>query len=130
LPTGKAHFGGVRLQEGAQHAPDHAGAARLRAAHTCRGERCLSTLRLAFGWFVEMHYIDRNPFAELTNRIAGGEEDSRAQLSDDEIRILWALDSPNANLLRALLLTGCRIAELQKASTPHLLTGAAEIKDF
>ncbi|HJS78048.1 MAG TPA: hypothetical protein VJ778_11605 [Burkholderiales bacterium] len=78
-----------------------------------------------------MHYIDRNPFAELTNRIAGGDEDSRARtLSDAEIRLLWALDSPNANLLRALLLTGCRIAELQKASTPHLLAGAAEIEDF
>jgi integrase len=54
-------------------------------------------------------------------RQPGGDEQSRERvLSDAEIRSLWALDYPHANLLRALLLTGCRIAELQRATTARL----------
>lgn len=127
-----AAFGGMKLQE-VEHNM-RAITVKLRAygkRAPVAANRCLSTMRLAFGWFVEMHYIDRNPFAELTTRIAGGDEDSRARvLGDDELRELWRLESPNANLLRALLLTGCRIAELQKASTAHLMRGAAELKEF
>lgn len=93
--------------------------------------RCLSNLKLALGWCVESGYLDQSPAAGLTRRVAGGNEETRARtLSDGEIREIWRLDHPNANLLRALLLTGCRIAELQKASADHLYAGAAEIEKF
>lgn len=120
-----AHFGAMRLQEvehgmrGITHALRSYGRRAPVAAN-----RCLSTMRLAFGWFVEMHWIDRNPFAELTTRIAGGDEESRERvLSDEELRATWRLVSPNANLLRALLLTACRISELQRAAEPHIMAG-------
>ena len=81
----------------------------------------MSAIKLALGWAVEVGYLDHSPAEGLTRRVAGGDEQSRRRvLSDGEIRELWRLQSLNANLLRALLLTGCRISELQKASTEHL----------
>ena len=74
----------------------------------------------------ETGYLDDNPTTGLTKRVAGGDEESRARrLSDAEIRALSPLESPNANLLRALLLTGCRIAELQSAPA-HIPAGNRE----
>ena len=70
---------------------------------------------------VEVGYLEHSPAEGLTRRVAGGEEESRSRvLLDAEIREIWHLESPNANLLRGLLLTGCRIAELQKAAHWHL----------
>jgi len=112
-------FGNRRLQE----------LTRAEIARFVRGygketpvaaNRCLSVLKLALSWCVEMGYLDHSPGDGLTRRIAGGEEQTRSRvLSDAEIREIWRLDSPNANLLRGLLLTGCRIAELQKARNEH-----------
>ena len=116
-----AEFGSRRLQE----------LTRAEIARFVRGyakeapvgaNRCLSTIKLALGWAVEIGYLEHSPAEGLTNRVAGGEEQSRRRvLSDAEIRELWRMESPNAHLLRALLLTGCRISELQKASRAHLL---------
>ncbi len=118
-----AEFGSRRLQE----------LTRAEIARFVRGyakqspvaaNRCLSALKLALAWCVEIGYLELSPGSGLTRRIAGGNEASRSRvLSDAEIREMWRLDSPNANLLRALLLTGCRISELQQASTAHLRTG-------
>src|SRR5207302_882982 len=115
-----AEFGARRLQE----------LTRAEIARFVRGyakdtpvaaNRCLSAIKLALGWCVEIGYLENNPAEGLTKRVAGGEETSRRRvLSDGELREIWRLESPNANLLRGLLLTGCRIAELQKASTAHL----------
>lgn len=83
--------------------------------------RCLTNIKLALGWCVEVGYLDASPAEGLTKRVAGGEEKSRARvLSDDELRTIWRLDSPNAALLRGLALTGCRIAELQRATPEHI----------
>jgi len=115
-----AEFGARRLQE----------LTRAEIARFVRGyaketpvaaNRCLSAIKLALGWCVEIGYLENNPAEALTRRVAGGEEQSRRRvLSDGELREIWRLDSPNANLIHALLLTGCRIAELQKARTAHL----------
>lgn len=115
-----AEFGPRRLQE----------LTRAEIARFVRGyakdtpvaaNRCLSALKLALGWCVEMGYLDHSPAEGLTRRVAGGDEQSRRRvLSDGEISEVWRLNSPNANLLRALLLTGCRIAELQKARPEHV----------
>ena len=115
-----AEFGDRRLQELSR--PEIARAVRLYGKETpVAANRCLATWKLALGWCVEVGLLEHSPAAGLTKRIAGGEEQSRRRvLSDAEIRAVWALGSPNANLLRALLLTGCRIAELQKAAEPRL----------
>ena len=115
-----AEFGSRRLQE----------LTRAEIARFVRGyakespvgaNRCLSAIKLALGWCVEVGYLEHSPAEGLTRRVAGGDEQSRRRvLSDGELRELWRLESPNANLLRALLLTGCRISELQKANTEHL----------
>ena len=125
-----AEFGKRRLQE----------LTRAEVARFVRGyaketpvaaNRCLSVLKLALSWCVEMGYLDHSPGDGLTRRIAGGDEQTRSRvMSDEEIREIWRLDSPNANLLRGLLLTGCRIAELQKASPEHRYAGADKIEQF
>lgn len=125
-----AEFGARRLQE-----LTRAEIARMVRSYAkdapVAANRCLTNIKLMLGWCVEVGYRDDNPANGLTRRSAGGEEEPRARtLSDDEIRLLWALAPENGNLLRALLLTGCRIAELQKGSEPHLLAGAARIADF
>ena len=54
-------------------------------------------------------------------RLPGGRRaEPRPSATDAEIRDLWRVDAPHANLLRALILTGCRISELQRATTVHL----------
>ena len=76
-----------------------------------------------FNWAVGEGLIDRNPATKLGNKQKqpGGEEAScERALTDDEIRLLWKLDHPNARLMRALVLTGCRIRELQRAGREHL----------
>lgn len=78
--------------------------------------RLLSFAKLWLGWCVECGYLDRNPADALTPRVAGGKEQTRERvLSLDEMKRLWSLDGAHAPLLRALLLTGCRIRELQLA---------------
>ncbi len=78
--------------------------------------RLLAFAKLWLGWCVECGYIERNPAEDLTPRVAGGKEQSRERvLALEEIRRLWHLDAPHAPLFRALLLTGCRIRELQLA---------------
>lgn len=73
--------------------------------------RCASTLKLALGYAVECGYLDRNPLQNVTNRVIGGEEKTRARhLTDAEIRRMWKW---NHRLLRFLLLTGLRIGEAQ-----------------
>jgi integrase len=76
-----------------------------------------------FGWALGEGWIDDNPAARLGDRQKqpGGREESRARvLGDAEIVSIWRLEHSNAPLLRALLLTGCRIRELQRASVDHL----------
>lgn len=74
--------------------------------------RCASTLKLALNYGVECGYLDRNPLAQVTLRVIGGEERTRDRhLTDDEIRALWA---SGHKLLRLLLLTGLRISEAQQ----------------
>jgi len=118
-----AEFGGRRLQE-----LTRAEVARFVRGYAKRSpvaaNRCLSAIKLALGWAVETGYLELSPAAGLTRRIAGGKEASRSRvLADAEIRELWRLDSPNANLMRALLLSGCRISELQRAGAAHLRMG-------
>ena len=76
-----------------------------------------------FNWAVGEGLIDSNPATKLGNKQKqpGGEEAScERALTDDEIRLLWKVDQPNARLMRALLLTGCRIRELQRACRDHV----------
>src|SRR5690606_15878420 len=61
--------------------------------------------------------------------IAGGKETSRERvLSVEELRAMWALDCPHAPLLRALLLTGCRIRELQLATVGDLYVDPEDVQ--
>jgi integrase len=98
---------------------DYSGRKTAKAGRT--GGRVAQNRLLAFaknwlGWCVECGYLATNPATGLTPRVAGGTEKTRDRvLSPDEIRAMWALDCPHAPLLRALLLTGCRIRELQLA---------------
>jgi integrase len=84
----------------------------------------LASFTISFwNWALGEGLTESNPTAQLGDKQkqpGGGEEPRNRVLSDAEIRELWRLDSENANLLRALLLTGCRIAELQRASTAHI----------
>ena len=91
-----AQFGAQRLQE----------LTRAQLARFVRGyakdapvaaNRCMSNAKLAFGWCVEVGYLEHSPAEGLTRRSAGGDEQSRRRvLSDGEIRAIWALASPNA----------------------------------
>jgi len=83
-----------------------------------RGPRTADSLRShlkkLFGYGVELGYIDSNPMNDVSRRVAGYKLSPRDRvLSDDEIRKVWAETSPNARLLRFLLLTGLRIGEAQ-----------------
>lgn len=96
-------------------------ATRPTARRAARGGRVSQNRLLAFaklwlGWCVECGYLATNPADGLTARIAGGAEISRDRvLSLNEMRALWAMPEPHGPMLRALLLTGCRISELQGA---------------
>jgi integrase len=83
--------------------------------------RCLSNWKLALDYAAEVGALTTNPLARTTSRAAGGKEHTRERtLTDDEIRALWADTHEHAPLLKALLLTGCRISELQAATASHL----------
>ncbi len=95
---------------------DREGNPRLVAAN-----RLLAFVKLFCGWCQEAGLLDENPAAALTTRIAGGDETARERvLTEAEIQTLWHWNGPHVHLLRALLLTGCRIGELQKAQTQHV----------
>lgn len=82
--------------------------------------RALSTLSCAFKFALELGYIDRSPLEHTTKKSIGGSEVSRERVLDtSELRWLWSLedDSGSRDLLKFLLLTGCRINE---AITGHL----------
>jgi integrase len=96
---------------------DKDGDTRLVAAN-----RLLSFTKLFLGWCAEAGMIEASPAIALTTRIAGGDEQSRERtLSDDEIRALWAWNGPHTPLLRALLLSGCRISELRNATAKDVV---------
>ena len=78
--------------------------------------RCLSFWKLILRFAVESGYLQASPLIATTAKTVGGEEKGRdITLSNDEIDALWASGHAHAPLLRALLLTGCRISELQAA---------------
>lgn len=92
--------------------------------------RLLAFTGLFFKWAVEAGYCEASPCASLSRRIAGGEERSRERvLADAEIVALWKCAGPHANLLRALLLTGCRIGELQGGLHSQLHGDRLDIPD-
>jgi integrase len=77
-----------------------------------------SALRALFAFAVEVGLRPDNPAAQLTRRVSGYRPQARARvLTDDELRALWAIASPNGRLLRFLLLTGLRIVEAQRGQT-------------
>lgn len=91
--------------------------------------RLLAFAKLWLSWSVECGYLQNNPTDALTPRIAGGKETSRERvLSVAEMRAMWALDCPHAPLLRALLLTGCRIRELQLAKVGDLYIDPEDVE--
>lgn len=78
--------------------------------------RCRAAWKLFFAYAVERGWSTTNPLANTSNRIAGGTEKPRDRvLTDDEIKWVMNLDHAHGPLLRALLMTGCRISELQSA---------------
>jgi integrase len=78
--------------------------------------RLLTLTKQIFGYAVEMGYLDTNPAAAVTTRVAGGEETTRDRvLTDEEMRKVWHSESHHSALLRFLLLTLARIGETQKA---------------
>ena len=84
----------------------------------------LASFTIGFwNWAYGEGLTGRNPTEQLGDRQKrpGGDEESRRRvLTDAEVRSIWKLESENAALLRALLLSGCRISELQRASTSHI----------
>lgn len=83
--------------------------------------RCLSNWKLALDYAVERGYIDRNPLERTTAKSVGGKETTRDRvLTDEEIKTLWNDPHPHTPLLRALLLTGLRISEGQRAEREHI----------
>jgi integrase len=92
--------------------------------------RCLSNWKLALDYATEIGALTTNPLARTTSRAVGGEEKSRDRtLSDKEIEALWADTHDHGPLLRALLLTGCRISELQAATVDQLDGDVLRIPD-
>ena len=120
-------FGARRLQELTQQE-----VSRFVRGYAKKGpvaaNRCLSTLKLAFSYAVEMGYLDHSPAENVTRRVAGGDEVTRARvLTDAEIRDLWAWEHPAGRLCRFLLLTALRIQEAQRATVEHVVAGAAAV---
>ena len=86
---------------------------RERGARTA--DQLRSVLRVLLGFAVETGVRADNPAQLLTARVAGYRAVARDRvLTDDEIRQVWAVESPNGRLLRFLLATGLRISEAQK----------------
>ena len=85
--------------------------------------RLMEFARSLSNWAVGEGLLERSPFESLgeRQRQPGGAEPSRDRvMADVEVRELWSIAHPHANLLRALLLAGARIGELQRARTDHL----------
>jgi len=83
--------------------------------------RCLAFWKLILKFAVESGYIHTSPLNETTAKVIGGEETGREiTLTDDEIKALWQSDHEHTPLLRGLLLTGCRISELQSARVGNI----------
>jgi len=92
--------------------------------------RCLAFWKLIFRFAKESGYLQTSPISATTAKTVGGEETRRdITLSDDEIAALWASEHLHAPLLRALLLTGCRISELQAASLNDIYGETLHIPD-
>jgi integrase len=92
--------------------------------------RCRATWSLIFQYAKERGLVDHNPLAGTSNRIAGGKEKARERvLTDDEIRQVMDDGHEHGALLRALLLTGCRISELQAAQTDDIDGDVLRIPD-
>jgi hypothetical protein len=69
------HFGSMRLQEIEHAKAELIGFLRRYAKDSpVAGNRCLATLRLAFGWCVGVGYLDRNPLDGVSKQFAGGKE--------------------------------------------------------
>jgi integrase len=78
--------------------------------------RCLAFWKLIFKFAVGSGYLNTPPLTDTTATDIGGPETKREiTLTDDEIAALWRSEHAHAPLLRGLLLTGCRISELQAA---------------
>lgn len=83
--------------------------------------RCRSSWSLIFQYAKERGLIEHNPLAGTSNKVAGGREKPRNRvLTDDEIKVVMVDTHEHAPLLRALLLSGCRISELQAAKLEHI----------
>lgn len=79
--------------------------------------RLLSIIKQTTRYGAVIGYLPVDPLAGLTKKYVGGDESPRARtLTNEEIKKLWATESPHSPLLRFLLLTGQRIGEAQKAS--------------
>jgi integrase len=86
---------------------------RARGRRTA--DQLRSVFRALFGFAIEVGIREDNPAAQLTARVAGYRHVPRARvLSDDEIRRVWSVTSPNGRVLRIQLLTGLRVGEAQK----------------
>lgn len=85
------------------------------------GDALRSTLKTALGWAVEMGWMNDNVAAGISSRVTGYTYRPRERtLTDDEIRAIWRTGRAHTPLLRALLVSGLRIGELQKARTEDL----------
>lgn len=91
--------------------------------------RLLGFAKAWLRWCVGRGDLDTNPADGLTRDIAGGPEQARERvLSVEELRAMWHREGAHTPLLRALLLTGCRIRELQLARWKH--TGTDPVRRF
>lgn len=71
-------------------------------AYSKRGARTAdqlrSNLKKLFSYAVELGLAEFNPMLDVTRRVAGYRPVARDRvLSDDEIRLIWGLESPNAS---------------------------------
>lgn len=84
--------------------------------------RLLTFTKLFFRWCVSMGYVERSPTADIDSKSFGVVEVARDRtLTGKEIKKFWhADDLPHRALLRALLVSGCRITEMQRATNARL----------
>lgn len=83
--------------------------------------RCLAFWKLIFKFAVGSGYLRTPPLSYTTAADIGGLETKRdVTLTDDEISAFWSSEHAHSPLLRALLLTGCRISELQSAKVSDI----------
>jgi integrase len=88
-----------------------------------RARALLSALSTAFGWFAEHRLVDSNPCTSVHRPDAPRARDR--VLSDPEIVKFWAacdeaVGEPFGQLLKLLLLTGCRLAEVARMTRSEL----------